>query len=119
MFGAGCIHLSAFSSSITRPVSSDATLIARFDAANSGLATISRTRARNSSSVRGATVGVGVGVGVGICCAPGVGVCAGVALGVGVCLAAGVGVGVGVARVVDCVRAGVRSEEHTSELQFY
>src|SRR3954470_23521414 len=94
MFDAGCIHFDAFSSKSTRPVSSDATLIARFDEANSGRATISRTRARNSSTVRGgADAGVGVGVGVGVCCAPGVGVAVALGVGVGVCLAAGVGVG--------------------------
>ncbi len=100
MFEAGCIHFRESCSKMTRPVSSDATLMARRDEANSGRATISRMRARRSSSVRGAAAGVGCGVGV----ASGVGVCVGV--GAGVCVGvgragvavgrAGVGVGVGV-----------------------
>lgn len=94
MFEAGCIHFEAFSSTSTRPVSSDVTLIARFDETNSGRDRISRTRARNSSKVLGGAV---VDVCVGVCCAEGVGV------GVGVCFAAGVGVAVG----EECVRAGV------------
>src|SRR5437773_8384437 len=105
MFDAGRRSLCAFSSKITRPVSSDATLIPTVAGANSGSRNTAAMRACNSNNVfvgeatfgwplGAVSEGVACGIGVLIEVGSELGPAKGVAVGVGV----GEAVGVAVAR---------------------